>query len=107
MAAEPALSAGAGLVELAARLAGCAPAAVLACRRRPDGALVVVVWPGPKYVFEQALVEVAAATTAAAAIEVRVALRGPLSDAVLSVSKESVAAASARVGKRPARKGRP
>jgi hypothetical protein len=39
------------IIALAGRLAGVEPGQVLAAAMRPDGALVVVVAPGPKYVF--------------------------------------------------------
>ena len=78
------------LVGLAARLAGCPLDAVLMCRRREDRALVVVVWPGAKYVYAA---EVVAAEEAIDEVEVREVLRGPLS--------ESAPAAGVVVARRP------
>jgi len=80
------------MVEVAARLVGCSVEAVMAYRLRSDGALVVVVWPGAKYVFDQAALE-AAAAAAPAEVEVREVLRGPLS--------ESAAAPGVAVARRP------
>jgi hypothetical protein len=39
------------LLAIAAKLAGCTPADILSLRLTPDGDLVVVVNPGPKYTF--------------------------------------------------------
>jgi len=39
------------LLAIAAKLAGCTPADIMSLRLTPDGALVVVVQPGPKYTY--------------------------------------------------------